>query len=110
MKIVNTLVKQLNGSIDFKKKHGTKVNIKFKKEKTFSKAFTEQEEILQRIQKALIDLPKKIREVTVLYYLEGKTVSEVSEILKISEENAQTRLQMARKRLREILTKGISKI
>ena len=110
MKIVNTLVNQLNGSIDLKKYHGTKVNIKFKKEKTFSKAFTEQEEILQRIQKALIDLPKKIREVTVLYYLEGKTVSEVSGILKISGENAQTRLQIARKRLREILTKGISKI
>ena len=109
MKIVNTLVKQLNGSLDIKKYHGTNMSITFKKEKTFSKAFTEQEEILNRIQKALVDLPKKIREVTVLYYLEGKTVSQVSEALKINEQDTQTRLQLARKRLRVILTKGMFK-
>ena len=95
----------LTGGLIKKKKEKRNPLFSLKKEKTFSKAFTEQEEILNRIQKALVDLPKKIREVTVLYYLEGKTVSQVSEALKINEQDTQTRLQLARKRLRVILTK-----
>lgn len=42
-------------------------------------------------------LPKKYSAVIHLYYYEGYTCSEISDILHISESNVQTRLQRARK-------------
>lgn len=52
---------------------------------------------------AVLQLPKKYRIVTFLYYYENYKIKEISEILKISETNIQTRLQRARKQLKEIL-------
>ena len=51
----------------------------------------------------LAKLPQNYRSVIHLYYYEGYTVSEVSEILNISETNVQTRLMRARKKLESLL-------
>lgn len=57
---------------------------------------------------AVLQLPKKYRIVTFLYYYENYKIKEISEILKISETNIQTRLQRARKQLKEILKEAWS--
>ncbi len=53
--------------------------------------------------KAVLELPKKYRIVTYLYYYEDYKIKEIAQILKISETNIQTRLARARKQLKEIL-------
>ncbi len=50
-------------------------------------------------------LPQNYRTVIYLYYYEGYNVKELSEILNISESNAQNRLMRARKKLQELLLK-----
>ena len=53
----------------------------------------------------LAKLPKNYRSVIHLYYYEGYSVKEISQILDISETNVQTRLMRARKKLEEMLKK-----
>ena len=53
--------------------------------------------------RAVLDLPKKYRIVTYLYYYEDYKIKEIAQILKISETSIQTRLERARKQLKEIL-------
>lgn len=48
-------------------------------------------------------LPQSYRAVIHLYYYEGYSVKEISEILNITETNAQTRLMRARKKLQKML-------
>ncbi len=52
---------------------------------------------------AVLELPKKYRIVTYLYYYEDYKIKEIAQILKISETSIQTRLARARKQLKEIL-------
>lgn len=108
MKIITTLVKQLKSTMEVKQNRGTEVRIIFAKEQPWSEIHAEQQEMLQRIQTALSELPKRVRETTVLYYLDGKSISEVSEALGISTENVQSQLQIARKHLKELLTRSVS--
>ncbi len=48
-------------------------------------------------------LPPKYRDVFILFYVEGKSISEISEILNISEDNCKVRLFRARKMVVEAL-------
>ena len=52
-------------------------------------------------------LPQKLRTVTVLHYMEGYDVSELSRLLHIPKGTVTSRLHMARGRLREILKEDI---
>lgn len=56
---------------------------------------------------ALDALPQKLRTVTVLHYMEGYDVSELSRLLHIPKGTVTSRLHMARGRLREILKEDI---
>lgn len=51
----------------------------------------------------VLELPKKYRVVIYLYYYEGYKIREISELLKISETNVQTRLSRAREKLKNVL-------
>ncbi len=62
-----------------------------------------QRETEHAIRKAVDGLPESLREVVVLYYLEGLSVEEVQEVLKLGRENIKSRLHRARKKLRTIL-------
>jgi len=48
-------------------------------------------------------LPPKYRDVVILFYVDGKSISEISEILGISEDNCKVRLFRARKMIMEAL-------
>lgn len=50
-------------------------------------------------------LPEKYRDVFILFYVEDKSIKEISEILGISESNCKIRLMRARKKLRNMLEK-----
>jgi|GEM_PF-1951172 RNA polymerase sigma-70 factor (ECF subfamily) len=50
-------------------------------------------------------LPSKYKDVFILFYVDQKSISEISEILGISEENCKVRLFRARKRMMDILGK-----
>jgi len=50
-------------------------------------------------------LPSKYKDVFILFYVDQKSISEISEILEISEENCKVRLFRARKRMMDILGK-----
>ena len=65
----------------------------------------EQREQQKEIRDAVHSLPHNIRDVTILYYLEEKSVEEITEIMEISRENVKSRLHRARKKLRKILEK-----
>lgn len=52
-------------------------------------------------------LPQKLRTVTVLHYMEGYDVSELSRLLHIPKGTVTSRLHMARGRLRELLKEDI---
>lgn len=65
----------------------------------------ERRELRREIRDAVQTLPGNIRIATILYYLEEKSVEEVSEIMEISRENVKSRLHRARKKLRKILVK-----
>jgi len=108
MKIITTLVKQLKGKLEIKSDRGMEVRITFAKETPFGNIQAEQQDMLLRIQNALSELPKKVRETTILYYLDGKSINEVSQTLGVSVENVQSQLQVARKHLKELLTKSVS--
>ncbi len=58
------------------------------------------------IAEALDTLPEKLRTVIILHYLEGYSVEETGEILKIGKSAVKMRLARGRDALREILTKG----
>lgn len=60
----------------------------------------EEQEILD---KAILGLKIKLREVVVYYYLEELTTREIAAILHIPESTVKTRLQTARKKLKEQL-------
>jgi RNA polymerase sigma factor (sigma-70 family) len=108
MKIITTLAKQLKSTLELKQDKGAEVSIIFPREQPWNEMLAEQQEMLRRIQTALSGLPKRVRETTVLYYLDGKSISEVSKTLGISIENVQSQLQVARKHLKELLTKRVS--
>lgn len=67
---------------------------------------SERRERKREIREAVQTLPGNIRTATILYYLEEKSVEEVSEIMEISKENVKSRLHRARKKLRNILEKS----
>jgi len=50
-------------------------------------------------------LPSKYKDVFILFYVDQKSISEISEVLGISEENCKVRLFRARKRMMDILGK-----
>ena len=61
------------------------------------------QETLARVRRAVQVLPQKYREIVVLRYLQGLEVSEIRELLGITNNVMQVRLNRARKRLREQL-------
>lgn len=60
----------------------------------------EEKEILEE---AILNLKIKLREVIVYYYLEGLKIREIAAVLQIPESTVKTRLQAARKKLKEQL-------
>lgn len=67
---------------------------------SFSEALSQDESDLLA---ALDELPRKYRQILHLFYFEGYSSKEIAQILEISDENVRTRLQRARKQLKEIL-------
>lgn len=63
------------------------------------------QETRRDIRAALVSLPPKLRDVTVLYYLEELPVAEIADITGLGTENIKSRLHRARKKLREYLEK-----
>ena len=64
---------------------------------------TEEEPTSETLRNAMADLPDQHRESLILFYLEGKSVSEVAQVLGISEAAVKTRLHRARHTLRGTL-------
>ncbi len=60
----------------------------------------------QAIPELVYSLPKKYRNIIYLYYYEEYTVAEISEILKENKNTVNSKLQRARKKLKEILEEG----
>ncbi len=60
----------------------------------------------ETVRMALEELGTELREVVVLYYMEGKSVGEISEILSIGIENIKSKLFRARKKLKEIIQRN----
>lgn len=58
---------------------------------------------VEKIKKAMEELPKGSRMIFSLYLLEGYDHQEISEILKISESNSKTQYMRAKQRIKEIL-------
>lgn len=54
----------------------------------------------------IMNLPKKLREVLILYYEQNMTMTEIADILEISQPAVNTRLQRARNKIRNQLMKG----
>jgi RNA polymerase sigma-70 factor (ECF subfamily) len=67
---------------------------------------TEQREVKREINRAVAGLPQTLKEIVLLYYFEEMNVTEIAEILDISQENVKSRLFRARKKLRMILEKS----
>lgn len=70
--------------------------------------FHQKDEFIQReereiLDEAILSLKIKLREVIVYYYLEEMTTREIANILYIPESTVKTRLQTARKKLKEQL-------
>lgn len=55
---------------------------------------------------AVISLPDKLKDAVLLYYYQNFTVTEIAEILSISQPSVSSRLSRARKRLKAFLEKG----
>lgn len=62
-----------------------------------------QREQKENVQHAVSGLPDKLRIVALLYYMEGRKVMEISEILHVPQGTVKSRLHKARKILREKL-------
>lgn len=62
---------------------------------------------LERVRKAIGELPDGYRTVLSLYLLEGYDHQEIAEIMNISESTSKSQLNRAKTRLREILNSGI---
>ena len=60
----------------------------------------------ERILNAISQLPRKYREIMVLYFLEEIEIEEVAEKLRITERTAIVRLYRAKKKIRDILEEG----
>ena len=55
------------------------------------------------IRRAVMELPEKMRQVVILFYTEDMKITEIAEILRISEGTVKSRLHSAKKKLRERL-------
>lgn len=60
----------------------------------------------QEIPELVYSLPKKYRNIIYLYYYEEYTVAEIAQILKENKNTVNSKLQRARKKLKEILEEG----
>jgi RNA polymerase sigma-70 factor (ECF subfamily) len=67
---------------------------------------TEQKELAEKVHKLLYRLPAKYRDVMVLYYLEEKNYSEISDILKKPMGTVATLLNRAKSKFRKIAKKN----
>ena len=56
---------------------------------------------------ALDELPQKLRTVAVLHYMEGYTVAETAQILRVPKGTVCSRLKTAREKLRVLLEEGL---
>ncbi|MBT4917349.1 RNA polymerase sigma factor [Candidatus Peregrinibacteria bacterium] len=61
-------------------------------------------ELAAKVKKAVLELPEKYRDVLVLRYLEDKSYQEISDILKISINNASVLVNRAKEKLKSKLT------
>ena len=61
----------------------------------------EAEWIESPVRTAILNLPGKYREVILLYYDQGMTISEIANLLRLSQNTVSTRLRRARKQLEE---------
>lgn len=66
---------------------------------------TARNEMKREVKAAIDGLPEKLKDVTVLYYIEELSVERVAEILGLSRENVKSRLFRARKKIRGKLEK-----
>ena len=64
------------------------------------------DEDVKNVRRAIEELPPIYREVIVLYDIEGKSYSEISEILSIDMGTVKSRLSRARKNLKKLLSGG----
>ena len=55
---------------------------------------------------AVMNLPTKLKEVTMLYYYQGMKISEIATSLKVAETTVSSRLRNAKKKLRTSLERG----
>ena len=63
-------------------------------------------EVSPSIPELVYSLPEKYRNIIYLYYYEEYTVAEIAEILKENKNTVNSKLQRARKKLKEILEEG----
>lgn len=63
-------------------------------------------EVSPSIPELVYSLPQKYRNIIYLYYYEEYTVAEIAEILKENKNTVNSKLQRARKKLKEILEEG----
>lgn len=69
-----------------------------------------EEEVIRKerelqVRKAVAELPEKMRQVVVLFYTEEMSITQIAEILKVSEGTVKSRLHNARKTLKERLAR-----
>ncbi|MDI9521217.1 MAG: sigma-70 family RNA polymerase sigma factor [Bacillota bacterium] len=55
----------------------------------------------------ILNLPKKLREVVILYYYQNYDTSEIADLLGIARSSVSSRLQRARTKLREVLERTV---
>ena len=83
-----------------------KKNVFSLQESDDSETFEFYKEEHTQLHDAVLNLPPKYRIVVHLYYFEGYSVKEISEILKIKENTIQIQLMRARAKLKEQLKEG----
>ena len=59
----------------------------------------------EEMMNCVLSLKDSYKNIIILYYYDDLSIKEIANILKISETNAQTRLDRARKKLKEIIEK-----
>ena len=96
-----------NIAIDFYRKRKRENSISFDKVEIYIEDVKNSDIfILNDIEEAILKLPINYSTVLRLKYSQGYTNEEISEILKISEENVRQRISRGKKRLIEILAEG----
>lgn len=99
-----------NIAIDFYRKRKRENNVSFDEVEIYIDDIkNKSDSIISDIEESILKLPINYSSVFRLKYSQGYSNKEISEILKISEENVRQRLVRGRKRLEKILEEGSAK-